>query len=116
MRRIRLNRGAHLSEVVVRQRLAEHRREGANDSPVFTRFSRRESSALAALDAAFGIGIEAVFFGIGSTRQNDVGAMRALVAMRALIDHESGDRTSVVEGKSVSVRVGIGGRRCLKKI
>src|SRR3546814_11497742 len=26
-----------------------------------------------------------------------------------------GDRTSVVEGKSVSVRVDLGGRRCLKK-
>src|SRR3546814_18080672 len=29
--------------------------------------------------------------------------------------HTGGDRKRVVEGKSVSVRVGLGGRRCIKK-
>src|SRR3546814_12128417 len=34
---------------------------------------------------------------------------------RIEVDHPGGDRKSVVEGKSVSVRVDLGGRRSIKK-
>src|SRR3546814_16398861 len=54
-------------------------------------------------------------------RQSDQHARRLELAADALADDPvlqlvlDGDRTSVVEGKSVSVRVDLGGRRIIKK-
>ena len=44
------------------------------------------------LRAAFGVHEKPVFFGIGGTRQNDVGPLRAPITMAALIDHERTSR------------------------
>ena len=50
--------------------------------------ARREIRAHGQLRTAFGIHEQAVFFGIAGAGQDQVGAMRAAVAMAALIDHE----------------------------
>src|SRR3546814_11446608 len=48
--------------------------------------------------------------------QDDVRkAEEAVSKSRMVANEEAGDRKSVVEGKSVSVRVDIGGRRTMKK-
>ena len=68
--------------------LAEHIRQGTQDRPIFTRITGREVGTVRALHAAFRVHVSAVLLGVGSTRQNDVGAMGAAVAMMALVDHE----------------------------
>jgi hypothetical protein len=40
------------------------------------------------LRAAFGVDEQALFLGIGGGRQDDIGAVRAPVAVAALVDHE----------------------------
>ena len=78
----------HLLERVIRQCLAEHFRQRTNDRPILAGITRREHRAQSFLHAAFGVDVGAVFFGVGRTRQDDVGAMRAAVAVMALVDHE----------------------------
>ena len=66
---------------LIGQRCAEHVRQRAQDRPVLARVARREARAVGHLHAAFGVDVDAGFFRIGGARQDDVGAMRAAVAM-----------------------------------
>ena len=70
--------------VVVRQALAQHVGQRAQDRPVFAGVARRERGALGLLDAAFGVHVGAVLFGVGGAGQDDVGAVRAGVAVACL--------------------------------
>ena len=58
----------------------------ADDGPVLACLARREGRAGGILHAPLGIQIDAVLLGIGSTRQDDVGDMRAGIAVMPLID------------------------------
>ena len=84
----RVDPGAQLGERIERQRLAENGGEGADNRPVLARFAGRKGGAVGHLHAPLGVDVSAGFFGVGRARQDDVGAMRAAVAMRADIDHE----------------------------
>src|SRR3546814_13097395 len=87
--------------VVVGQPLADHLGEGAQDGPVLARLARRKSGQTGQLDAALGVHVGGVLLGVGGARQNDVGTVRAGIAVMALIDDEGAlaglaDRKSVV--------------------
>ena len=71
------------------QRRAERAGERAQDRPVLARIARREGGAVAELHAALGVDPGAGFFGVGGAGQDDVGAVRAGIAMRAEIDDEA---------------------------
>ena len=83
---------AQMRQRVIRQRLAEHAGERTQDGPVFLGVALRERGAAAVLDAALGVDPGRVFFGVGGARQDDVGAVRARVAVRAEIDDRAGLR------------------------
>src|SRR3546814_9059580 len=74
----------------------------ADNRPILTRLPRRENSSLAKLHAAFGIDVDTILFRVGGARQNDIGAMRAGIAVMALIDDE---------GIAQSVRVDLVGAK-----
>src|SRR3546814_5887619 len=68
--------------------LADHLGEGAQDGPVLARLARRKSGQTGQLDAALGVHVGGVLLGVGGARQNDVGTVRAGIAVMALIDDE----------------------------
>ena len=86
-----IKRAPQASERVEGQRFIEHGRQRAQNRPVFARIARREGGAFRHLHAAFGVDVEAGFFRIGGARQDDVGAVRAAIAMGADI-HDEGAR------------------------
>src|SRR3546814_7489915 len=82
-----------LAQVVVGQPLADHLGEGAQDGPVLARLARRKSGQTGQLDAALGVHVGGVLLGVGGARQNDVGTVRAGIAVMALIADAGADRT-----------------------
>ncbi len=68
--------------------MSEHLGKRAENGPILARVAGRKIGAIRQLHAAFRVDIGAGFFRVGSARQDDVGARRAAIAMRALIDHE----------------------------
>ncbi len=76
-------------ERVVGQPVPEQLAERADDRPVLTRLAGRIHRGEAPLHAAFGVHIGAGLFGVGGTRQDHVGTLRAGIAVMALIDDEA---------------------------
>src|SRR3546814_722653 len=81
-------RPAELGVAVERQRVADRLGQRPQDLPVLARLAEREAGGEALLHPTLGVDVEPVLFGIGGARQHDVGTVRALVAMMALIHHE----------------------------
>ncbi len=88
MRRVGHDRAADAVDVVVRQAAPRNIGQRAQDRPVFLAFARRERGAGGELNPALAVHIEPGLFGVGGAGEHDVGAMRAGVAVRALIDDE----------------------------
>ena len=87
--RMRLEQGgAQRGERVVGKLVPEHIGQRAQDRPVLARIARREARARRHLHAPFRVDVDAGFFRVGGARQDHVGAMRALVAVRADVDDE----------------------------
>ena len=82
------SRARSASMRVVRQRVADHLAERAQDLPVLARLAGRIDGEQATLHAAFGVDVGAVLFGVGGARQDHVGARGAGVAVMALIHHK----------------------------
>ena len=80
--------GPQLVQQVVGQPGAQPLGERAQYGPVLPRLALREHRPLAPLHPALGVDVEPVLLGVGRARQDDVGTVRAGVAMRAEIDHE----------------------------
>ena len=84
--------------------LAEHVRQRPQDRPVLAGLARREAGAVGHLHAAFGVDVGARLLGVGGGRQDDVGAVRAGVAMRADIDDEGARRPCARSSSSAPSR------------
>ena len=95
LRRRLVHGAAQFIEIVPGQRRAERIRQGAEDRPVLAGLARREGRALGHLRPALGVDVGHLLFGVGGTRQDDVGAMRAGIAMGAHVDDESGSQRRV---------------------
>ncbi|MBA7473631.1 hypothetical protein ES707_08972 [subsurface metagenome] len=77
-----------LRQRVEGQLAAEHIRKCADDRPSLARLARRKGGTISHLRPALGVDVDAALFGIGRTRQDHVGAMRAAVAMGADVNDE----------------------------
>ena len=107
-------RGAQRGQRIEGQLGAERVGERAQDRPVLARVARREHRALGELRPALGVDVDAGLLGIGGARQDDVGAMRAAIAMRAEIDDEGAGRDVDLVGAEIEEhieRAGFGHRR-----
>jgi hypothetical protein len=80
-------RPAQPGQIVPGQRRTHLPRQRPQDRPVLARLAGREARAQRQLRAPFGVDEQARLLDPGRRRQDDVGAMRAAVAMAALIDH-----------------------------
>ena len=87
------------------ERLTQRPREGSQNRPIFTRVARRESRARGSLDAALRIHVKAGFFRIGGARQDNIGAMRPAIAMRADIDDEGARRDIDFVGAEIEQKI-----------
>ena len=105
---------AQLRKRIVGKPVAEHVRERAQDRPVLARIAGRERGAAGHLHAALGVDVDAGFLRIGGARQDDVGAVRAPVAMGADIDDEGAGRDLDLVGAEQEEHVERAGRRHLR--
>lgn len=76
------------ARVVVRQRLAQHLAQRADDLPVLPRCAGRRDGRAAELRASLGVDPGDALLGVGAAGQDDVGVLRADVAVVALVDDE----------------------------
>ena len=95
-----------LREVVIGELFTERLGERPDNSPILSRFTRRETGAIGHLHAAFGIDPGARLLGIGRARQDDVGIVRAVVAVAADIDDALGGLGREVQFVSAEVAMG----------
>src|SRR5258708_5291519 len=89
--------GAQLGQAVERQGAVERLRQRAQNRPVLARLARRKDRELGGLGAALGVDVGGVLLGVGRPRQDDVGAVRAGVAVMALIDDEGVAQPAAVD-------------------
>src|SRR4029079_9165300 len=89
--------GAELGGAIEWQGLAEDARERSDDLPVLARLSGRENCARGHLRPTFGIHVNRTLLSVGGARKDDIGAVRTLLAMAALIDDEGGSAQPPIE-------------------
>src|SRR6185369_3384797 len=80
--------GAELGGAIEWQGLAEDARERSDDLPVLARLTGRKNCARGHLRPTFGIHVNRTLLSVGGARKDDIGAVRTLLAMAALIDDE----------------------------
>src|SRR6266478_5742020 len=78
-----------LAQCIEWKRLSNAARQSAQDLPVFARLTRRKHRPARQLPPTLGVDVSPVLLGVGGSRQDDIGAPRAAVAMMPLIDDKS---------------------------
>ena len=89
MRMGRIKECAQGFQRIERQFVPERIGKSAENRPILAPVAGREIRPIGLLHAALRVDIGAGFFGVCCARQDDVGARRAPIAVRALIDYES---------------------------
>src|SRR5205807_5939066 len=88
---------AQLEDRVVTEGMAYGIGQHTNNPPILARFAGREHGTARQLDASLGVDVGAVLFGVGGSRQHNVGALRATVAVMPLVNHKGGAETAGVD-------------------
>ena len=107
---------AQLRQRVIRKLVAEHVRQRAQDRPVLARLARRERGPAGHLHASLGVDVDCRLLGVCRARQDDIGAVGALVAVGADIDHESAGRDVDLVGAEQECHIEPAGRRHPRRV